>query len=125
MTQAATHFAIYFAPSPENSLWPFGSSVLGYDAATGGDVEHWAPGDVDAVTWRQLTEEPRRSGFHATLKAPFRLAAGVTEADLVHGADKLATSLTPFEVVLAVASIDGFIALTPPSSPAADESVSA
>jgi hypothetical protein len=33
--------------------------------------------------WAGLTEAPRRYGFHATLKAPFRLAAGCDEETLI------------------------------------------
>ena len=28
---------------------------------------------MDQAAWRALTEDPRRYGFHATLKAPFEL----------------------------------------------------
>lgn len=79
---AEPRFAIYYAPPAQSPLWRFGSAVLGYDAETGEardlpPMEHFAAED-----WRRITAEPRRYGFHGTLKAPFRLAAGRTEAEL-------------------------------------------
>jgi len=35
--------------------------------------------------WRDLTQDPRKYGFHATLKAPMTLADGKTEAELAAG----------------------------------------
>ena len=54
-------------------LYRFGSGVLGYDCYTGSDLPRPADLDIDEADWRALTEEPRRYGFHATLKAPFGL----------------------------------------------------
>ena len=79
-----TRYAIYFVPDPDTPLWNFGSKVVGYDSANGIDVPfHDDPFFVlnDIMAW---TEDPRRYGFHATLKAPFELAAGRTIADLEH-----------------------------------------
>jgi len=76
-------YAIYFVPAPDTALYRFGAAALGYDCFTGADI---APPDalpVDAGASRELTREPRRYGFHATLKAPFRLAARRTEAELI------------------------------------------
>ena len=42
--------------------------------------------------WEELTREPRRYGFHATLKAPFRLLPPFTEADLVAELDRFSRS---------------------------------
>jgi len=76
-------YAIYFVPDPETALYRFGAAVLGYDCFTGADIPTPDALPVDAGAWRELTREPRRYGFHATLKAPFRLAAGRTEAELI------------------------------------------
>src|SRR5262249_33605032 len=76
-------YAIYFVPGPDTALYRFGAAVLGYDCFTGADVPPPDPLPVDTGAWRELTREPRRYGFHATLKAPFRLAAGRTEAELI------------------------------------------
>jgi putative phosphonate metabolism protein len=81
MTQA--RYAIYFVPAADSALYRFGSAMLGYDCYSGDDVPMPADAGIDPESWRKLTEEPRRYGFHATLKAPFRLAPGCSEAQLV------------------------------------------
>jgi len=76
-------YAIYFVPAPDTALYRFGAAALGYDCFTGADIATLDALPVDAGAWRELTREPRRYGFHATLKAPFRLAEGRTEAELI------------------------------------------
>ena len=76
-------YAIYFVPARDTALYCFGAAALGYDCFTGADIPTLDALPVDAGAWRELTREPRRYGFHATLKAPFRLAAGRTEAELI------------------------------------------
>jgi putative phosphonate metabolism protein len=107
-------YAVYFAPDPTSALWRFGSAVIGYDAATGLDLpllvcNGWAP-----EAWLAATEEPRRYGFHATLKAPFRLREGRTEAQLVQALAEFAASRPqPAPVPLKVELVDRFVALIP------------
>lgn len=83
MSSDSTRYAIYFAPHSDDPLWRFGSGILGYDGATGEEVPQLVPRGLDAEAFRALTEEPRRYAFHATLKAPFRLAEGRTESELI------------------------------------------
>src|SRR5262249_38258471 len=68
MQEQQARYAIYFVAAPESDLHRFGSAVLGYDCYTGDALAF--PDEVakhhDA--WHSLTEEPRRYGFHATLK---------------------------------------------------------
>ena len=107
-------YAIYFIPDPASPLWAFGSSVIGYDSAAGADVPFPTHGifrNPDARSW---TEAPRKYGFHATLKAPFRLIDGVAEAELLALAARLAEATAPVRAgPLAVSVLDDFIALTP------------
>ncbi|MFT0860888.1 DUF1045 domain-containing protein [Ancylobacter sp. G4_0304] len=79
---AEPRYAIYFAPPAQSPLWRFGSSIIGYDAETGRDLSPPAMRRFEAQDWREVTSEPRRYGFHGTLKAPFRLAPGREEAEL-------------------------------------------
>lgn len=111
---SAPRYALYFAPPAESALWRFGSAILGYDAVTGEDVPFTLPVGCDSDVWADLTAEPRRYGFHATLKAPFELARGRSEAQLRAFAHNLAASLAPVPLAgLSVTAIGSFIALTP------------
>jgi len=79
----AARYAIYFIPSAESGLYRFGRSVLGYDCYTGEEAPFPADPGAETVDWETLTVEPRRYGFHATLKAPFYLASSCSEVQLV------------------------------------------
>jgi putative phosphonate metabolism protein len=106
-------YAIYAAPASDSPLWSFGSRLIGYDAATGEDLP-FPPNLKLPPDWPALTEDPRRYGFHATLKAPFHLADGRSEAELIEAAAVFATQRIVFEVPrLALNLIDGFVALVP------------
>ncbi len=119
MLSTVTRYAIYFAPPTDSTLWRFGSALIGYDAATGEEVRQHVPPGIAPRVWRALTEEPRRYGFHATLKAPFQLADGVSESDLLAEVGRVAASANPFEVELEVARLGGVVALIAPSPPPA------
>lgn len=110
----AARYAIYFAPPDQSALWRFGSAVLGYDAATGADVAHFPLPGIAAAEWPALSAEPRLYGFHATLKAPFRLAPGMSAADLLDAVEDMALRQPPVIIEgLAVTTIGSFVALTP------------
>lgn len=107
-------YALYSAPPPDHRLWHFGSSVIGYDAAAARDVPFPSHSPCDSPDWRGLTEDPRRYGFHGTLKAPFLLANGIGEAELLEAAMLFAERRQAFVVpALAVALLGRFVALVP------------
>lgn len=110
-----TRYALYYAPDANTPLWQFGSSCLGYDAWRNRDVPHpQHPGFV-GLDIEALTNEPRRYGFHATLKAPFELREERSEDDLLASAAAFASAKVAFELpALAVSALGGFVALTPP-----------
>jgi putative phosphonate metabolism protein len=107
-------YAIYY-PAPHGSaLDRFGAQLLGYDAWTGEDVPF--PDDMlQAVpNWRELTQDPRKYGFHATLKAPFSLDDGKSEAELLAACAEFARTPRPIPAIRpVVGSISGFIAAIP------------
>ena len=73
--------AIYFAAPAGSALARFGAEWLGWDPEAGerrGDFS--LPGLP--LPRAELVEAPRRYGFHATLKPPFRLAEGRGEEGL-------------------------------------------
>ena len=112
-------YAVYLAPPPTSALWRFGCDVLGRDAVTGEKASSFAIDGIDWDRWRELTAEPRRYGFHATLKAPFRMKDGMSVDELFQAVAALAGALAPFEVgLLGVSTIAtganrAFVALTP------------
>ena len=99
--------AIYFAPAPGTMLHAAGSRWLGRDAFTGETLPQ-----PDLAGMAALTAEPRRYGFHATLKPPFALREGV-EADALMRAAALAARERSFRVAHRIGIIDGFLALVP------------
>ena len=113
-------YAVYFVPATETELYRFGSSVIGYDCYRVANVP-W-PSELlsDIPAWDELTREPRTYGFHATLKAPFRLVADACERDLCATLDRLAAELDVAPVFQPrVDLIDGFVAIVPDEMPLA------
>lgn len=117
--------AIYFAPAAADPLSRAGAVWLGRELETGEVV---AQPDVPGIA--ELTAEPRRYGFHATLKPPMRLAEGRTWAELVAATRATAARIAPFSLPpLSVMDLHGFLALReteacPPLQGLADTCVS-
>jgi hypothetical protein len=112
-------YALYLAPPPESELWRFGCDVIGRDALTGASCVGFGLEGYPLDSWPRMTSEPRRYGFHATLKAPFRLRADLSAADLIGGVAELARRFEPFDAgelrMGAIAAGEGqaFVALRP------------
>jgi putative phosphonate metabolism protein len=107
-------YAIYYLSAPGSDLDRFGTQLLGYDALSGDRLPF--PDDVLQLVpdWRDLTRDPRKYGFHATLKAPLPLAQGKTEAELLAACERFAGIPRPIPVIRPVVdSISGFIAVVP------------
>ncbi|MBA4490291.1 DUF1045 domain-containing protein [Paracoccus sp. S1E-3] len=103
-------YALYYTPPP-GEFADFGASWLGWDAVRGAPAPQPVLPGLDIAV---LTAEPRRYGFHATLKAPFRLAEGQRAGDLIEGVEALAAQLRPVTLDgLALTRIGPFLALTP------------
>ena len=106
-------YAIYYVPAPGTDLDRFGASLLGYDANTGVDLP-FPDGVMQVPDWRDLTQDPRKYGFHATLKAPLSLAPGKTEPELLAACEAFAYLPRPIPVISPVVNpISGFIAVVP------------
>jgi putative phosphonate metabolism protein len=114
MLQARPHrVALYWAPAPGSDAWVAGCGWLGRDTATGEALtQPQVPGVAPALL-EQLTADPRRYGFHATLKAPFALAEGYESVGLLGDVEAFAATRKSFRVRLKVDSLDGFLALVP------------
>jgi putative phosphonate metabolism protein len=108
-------FAIYWAPRPGSPLAAFGAEWLGRDAEDGRAMPQPAVPDI-----ARMTAEPRRYGFHATLKPPFALAEGCDEAALLDAVASLAITIDVLALPpLQLDAIGRFLALVP-SAPAPD-----
>ena len=92
-----SRYALYLTPPQDSDLWRFGCDVIGRDAWTGQPVDEFAPEGQELEAWRTLTSEPRRYGFHATLKAPFRLQADLDVLDLIDAVAGFARKRRPFD----------------------------
>ena len=110
----SARYAVYFAPDRHSPWRMFGAHWLGRDehdnsVLTQPDLAGILPSEL-----ARFTEEPRRYGFHATLKAPFRLAAGVDESRLVTRLSALALKLKLVPLgPMGVTQIKNFVALVP------------
>ena len=102
-------YAIYYTPAREHPLTVAASSWLGRDAFRADTTDDARP-EADAL----LTSEPRRYGFHATLKAPFRLREGTSVEDLEQALGRFAASRFPCPIgPLKIDLLGGFFALVP------------
>ena len=114
----SARYAIYFSPAKYSAWWTFGAHWMGRDEHDNTALpQPEAPG-ISPAELKSITTEPRRYGFHATLKAPFHLSAGHDEADLVARLGHLARTLAPVALSpLQLATLGNFVALVPEISP--------
>ncbi len=109
-------YGVYFAPAADSAFWRFGCAWLGRDPETGEALAPPPLPDALAEAWpegelAELRKAPAGYGFHATLKPPFRLAAGRTLDELNAVVDGLAGRLAPFvSPDVRVAALGRFIA---------------
>jgi len=107
-------YAIYFTPGPDDALTGIAANWLGRNPFTGAQHEVAANGELSPGEIAFHTASARRYGFHATLKAPFRLAEGESEASLDRALAAYAATLEPVVLPrLVIGQIDGFFALVP------------
>ena len=114
MSCAPERFAVYFVPPAETALAAFGKAWFGAPHAT---AQRRAMADrlgLAESVLAAITGAPRRYGFHATLKAPFRLRAACEPSTLARATRRLAAA-TPRLAgpPLRPALIGGFVALVP------------
>lgn len=94
---------MYFAPQPKSALAQFGRDWLGVDAQSN---QVW-----DAPN--PFVESPRRYGFHATLKAPMRLASHTNFDEFFDACAEVAFRTKPVDLgQLNLSRIGSFLALT-------------
>lgn len=101
-------YAVYWLPG--GRLGTVGSEWLGWNARSGRANGGAGP----------QTDTPRRYGFHATLKPPFRVAPGRTEEDLRAALRALGAELSGASLGhLQMRDLGHFLALLPDAQPVA------
>lgn len=101
-------FAIYYAPR-DGGFADAAACWLGWDARMGRAV---AQPNVPGIAG--LTADPRRYGFHATIKPPFRLSEDARPEELCQAVADLAARLPLVRMAgLELGLLEGFLALTP------------
>lgn len=107
-------YAIYFTPPSSDALHKVAINWLGRDAFSGEMVKRPSLCALRADEIAQLTEEPARYGFHATLKAPFRLDDAFDESDLLSALMHFASLTAPVVIPrLELKALGSFFALVP------------
>lgn len=107
-SSSGARVAAYWAPEPDDPLWSLGCAWLGRDPGTGAALEQPDVPGIGAVT-----ADARLYGFHATLKAPMRLATGWDA--VLADARRVAAGLRAFELPpLRLSNLSGFLALLEP-----------
>ena len=113
-TESAYRYAVYFMPALHTEWWTAGCHWLGRCAVTGRTLPQPGIPGFSSAQFQQLTQEPRRYGWHATLKAPFQLDRGHGLQNLRTAMLNLANELPAFEMpALQVSTDGGFLALRP------------
>lgn len=102
-------YALYFAPPADHPLSRVAAGWLGRDAF-GGRV----PARQMPPEWEPLIADPRRYGFHATLKPPMALKPEYRSWHLQQDVIRFCAELRPVDIGrLEVARIGRFFALVP------------
>ena len=107
-------YAIYFTPPADDPLTRLAAEWLARDAFSDRELPQPEVEGFERAKFRELTADPRRYGFHATLKAPFELAEGKTEQALIAAFDEFASGTTAFTLPeLVLGQIGRFFAFVP------------
>lgn len=105
-------YAFYISPEKNHPLTLAAANWLGRNPFTDEAKPLVAAGDFDAAELAALTSDPRRYGFHGTLKAPFPLAEEKSEGQLLAAFDTFVAECAPFEIPnMVLGQIGPFFAL--------------
>ena len=109
-----TRYALYYTPAAQTLFWQLGCAWLGRDPTGAAPPPSPSVPGISPPMMTALTASARRYGFHATLKAPFRLAPGFGESDLLAMAQAFASAQPPVALPgLEVSRLNDFLALCP------------
>jgi putative phosphonate metabolism protein len=107
-------YAFYITPDENDPLTAAAERWLGANPFTGETRDLQPTGDFSVGELTALTADPRRYGFHGTLKAPFALAPGVGEQQLLDAFDDFADTRSCFDIPkMTLGQLGPFFALVP------------
>ncbi len=95
---SVVRYAVFYSPHQATTLSHLADTWLGYSAWKFARVDQAGFAGLSAGALDRATANPRKYGFHATLKAPFRLKAGETESALLDAVEAQAALLSPVEI---------------------------
>lgn len=107
-------YALYFTPPQDHPLSRAAQHWLGSNPFKGELCSQLAVPGFPPEELHDLTADPRRYGFHGTLKAPFELSAGRTETQLLQALDEFSAECEAFEIPeMMLGQLGPFFALVP------------
>ncbi|MEM1047203.1 MAG: DUF1045 domain-containing protein [Pseudomonadota bacterium] len=108
-------YALYYTPGPDDALSRAAAQWLGRDPHKGVSLDQPHLSWLAEEALLTLTEDPRRYGFHATLKAPFSLREDRHLDELVQHLARFAEQRAPVILPsgLKVSQLGPFFALVP------------
>ncbi len=107
-------YAIYYTPPADDPLTRRAAHWLGRDAMSGQFQAQPVFDGLPEARFSDLTGDPRRYGFHATMKAPFELAPGRSEESLLSAFEEFASATPAFTLpALVLGQLGRFFALVP------------
>ena len=109
-----SRYAIYYSPRQGEPIARFARSWLGRDPEMAGLCPQLNVEGIKPDRLVEITADPRHYGFHGTLKAPFRLADGMSEDDFLARLLVFAAERQPIEIErIKLKRIGDFLALVP------------
>ncbi|MCM2473614.1 DUF1045 domain-containing protein [Rhizobium sp. CG5] len=107
-------YALYFTPPQQDPLTQAAARWLGRDAFSDMPIARDPVEGLPDGALQDLLADPRRYGFHATIKAPFDLAEGASEADLVRAFEAFCSRTAAFDIPkVVVGQLGPFFAIIP------------
>lgn len=107
-------YALYFTPPADDPLTQTAARWLGRDAFSGETITREKLDYLGEEEQDALLYDARRYGFHATLKAPFELAEGKTEEELLAAFSAFCATHRAFYIPnVIVSQIGPFFAIVP------------
>jgi len=107
-------YALYYAPRPEEPLAQAAAQWLGWNPDGGRGRPLPASSGIDPQRLGEIIAEPRRYGFHGTLKPPMALIDDVSEADFLAAVGCFAAAQRAVAAApLMLAALSDFLALVP------------